>query len=325
MKNDFTRRKFLSSLGLATLAIPIWSCASGGSDGTTDTAATDVPEAATGDTGAAPNRIKFGYAAITWGDDIEQSIRDIGSLGFAGIQLRANAYQKYKDNPATLKQLLAQHSLQPAVFSSGNVSIKPEERQQTIEQHVTHARFLKELGGQYLQVTNNSRPKDRQPNTEELRTLGEVMNEIGRQTAAIGIETIYHNHMNQLGETPEEVDTIMQATSPENLTLLLDVAHYHQGGGDSAQAIRKYGKSIKALHIKDVESPVPGKDAKSYRFVELGRGNVDLPAVFAALEEINYDGWAIVELDSVPDKARTPLESAQISKSYLEETLKQKI
>ena len=41
---------------------------------------------------------------------------------------------------------------------------------------------------------------------------------------------------------------------------------------------------------------------KSYRFVELGRGQVDLPAVFKALHKVNFRGWAIVELDDVPDK-----------------------
>jgi inosose dehydratase len=55
--------------------------------------------------------------------------------------------------------------------------------------------------------------------------------------------------------------------------------------------------------------------------VELGRGSVDLPAVIAALRKINFRGWAIVELDAVPDKARTPKESAIINKKYVEEKL----
>jgi inosose dehydratase len=55
--------------------------------------------------------------------------------------------------------------------------------------------------------------------------------------------------------------------------------------------------------------------------VELGRGKVDLPAVFDALRRVNFRGWLIVELDDVPDGARTPKESAAISKKYLEEKL----
>jgi inosose dehydratase len=59
--------------------------------------------------------------------------------------------------------------------------------------------------------------------------------------------------------------------------------------------------------------------------VELGRGRVDLKAVFAALNEINFTGWGVVELDRVPDPGRTPKESAEINRRYLEETLGQRV
>ena len=78
------------------------------------------------------------------------------------------------------------------------------------------------------------------------------------------------------------------------------------------------------LHLKDVES-LPAREGvdprRSYRFVELGRGRIDLKGVAAELKKVNFRGWAVVELDSVPDKARTPKESAVISKKYLEERL----
>jgi inosose dehydratase len=60
---------------------------------------------------------------------------------------------------------------------------------------------------------------------------------------------------------------------------------------------------------------------RAYRFVELGRGRVNLAAVFDALNGVNFRGWAVVELDAVPDKDRSPKDSAAISKKYLEEKL----
>jgi inosose dehydratase len=104
--------------------------------------------------------------------------------------------------------------------------------------------------------------------------------------------------------------------------LELDIAHYQQGGGDPARAIRKYRDRLLFLHIKDVESlPSDDKSKRNYRFVELGRGRVDLPAVFRALKDVKFKGWAVVELDEVPDKSRTPKECAQISLKYLEDKL----
>ena len=60
---------------------------------------------------------------------------------------------------------------------------------------------------------------------------------------------------------------------------------------------------------------------RPYRWVELGRGKVDLPGVVDSLRKVNFRGWAIVELDAVPDKSRTPKDAAVISKKYLEERL----
>ena len=147
------------------------------------------------------------------------------------------------------------------------------------------------------------------------------MTEIGKRTADIGVPVAYHNHMNSIGERPEEVDWVLNATDPRYVKVLLDVAHYQQGGGDPVQAIRKYADRILFLHIKDLESPLPGTTGdpmRSYRFVELGRGKVDLKAVFTALQEVKFKGWAVVELDAVPDKAKTPKEYAAIAKQYLQ-------
>ena len=185
--------------------------------------------------------------------------------------------------------------------------------------HVNHARFVKALGGTSIQLTNSLRKNNIAPTVDELQRLGAAMNEIGKQTQAIGIQATYHNHMNQYGETPEEVDALVQAMDPKYVRLLLDVAHYHQGGGKPAEAIIKYQQVLHSLHIKDVECPIKGDaNPKSYKFVELGQGNVDLTAVFASLDRIKFRGWAIVELDGVPDKAKTPVQCAQISKDFLQ-------
>jgi inosose dehydratase len=81
-------------------------------------------------------------------------------------------------------------------------------------------------------------------------------------------------------------------------------------------ANRQYRDWIEVLHLKDVRSTADG-----YQFVELGRGRVDLRGVFAALNEINFKGWAVVELDRVPDPGRTPKESAEINRRYLSNEL----
>ena len=263
--------------------------------------------------------IKLGYSSITWGGKDLQAIQEIASLGFKGIQLRANTYPIYKDKPQELKAALDQAGLTLAMFSSGNVEIAPDKVEASIAQHLKHAEFVKQLGGSAIQLTNSLRKKDQLPTKEELVQLAEVMNEIGAKTKTIGIQTTYHNHMNQWGETPEEVEVILTHIDPTKVLLELDVAHYFQGGGDPAKAVLKYKKILHTLHIKDVESPIKGKEnePKSYKFVELGQGKVNLKEVFKNLDKINFSGWAVVELDGVPSSDKTPLQCATTSREFL--------
>jgi inosose dehydratase len=170
-----------------------------------------------------------------------------------------------------------------------------------------------------MQVTDD-RPK-RAITAEDYKHLGRLITELGKRTADIGIQLGYHNHMNTLGERPEEVDQILAATDPRYAKLELDVAHYLQGGGDPAKAIEKYHDRLLWLHLKDVQHTSNSDIHKTYVFVELGEGQVDFRAVFAALHKVNFRGWAIVELDAVPDKSRTPKESGEISKKYLADKL----
>jgi inosose dehydratase len=264
----------------------------------------------------APADLKFGYAAITWGGRDREAIEDIASVGFRGIQLRSNVLKEFGDRPAALRDLLAKHRLTLVALSSGGVDIDPAVEAGVIDEHARNARFVHDVGGLYLQVTDQ-RPKDRAIETADMVRLGRVLTEIGKRTADLGIPLGYHNHMGTIGEKPDAVDRILEAADPRYVKLELDVAHYHQGGGDPVRAIRRYADRLLFLHLKDVEATAGGP--QPYRFVELGRGNVNLPGVLDALKDVKFRGWLIVELDSVPGNARTPKESALIAKHYLEE------
>ncbi|GAB4026667.1 hypothetical protein GCM10028773_56010 [Spirosoma koreense] len=304
MQETVNRRQFLTTAGLSALALTAGA----------SSLLAGFPK---------KSGLKIAYSSITWGGNDAQAIADLASLGYHGIQIRANTFGPYRAKPSELKALLEQHHLTLAMFSSGNVEIDPAKEQSTIDQHVAHASFVKALGGSAIQLTNSARPKDRLPTTDELKRLATVMNEIGKQTADLGVQATYHNHMHQLGETPEEVDTILQAVNPKYMKLELDIAHYKQGGGQPEKAVKQYKDILYALHLKDTMSPLPDKpnDPKAYKFVELGRGNVDVPAVIRALDDIKFSGWGIVELDGVPEKDKTAAQCAQINKDYITKTL----
>jgi inosose dehydratase len=261
--------------------------------------------------------LRFGYAAITWDGNDRQAIEDISALGYRGIQLRASAFREWGERPAELADLLAAKKLTMVAFSSGVVRLDPSFESADLELHGRHARFVRDVGGLYLQVVDE-RPRDRPPVPDDYRRMGVLLTELGKRTADLGIPLGYHNHMGNLGQAPDEVARVLDAADPRFVKLELDTAHYQQGGGLPAAAVKEHGSRLLFLHLKDLESPRPGGGPESYRFVELGRGRVDFPGIFAELERASFEGWAIVELDRVPDATRSPKESAAISRQYLE-------
>lgn len=308
MSHSWSRRDFITGLGTGVVAATVLKPVLGRALATEKQA------------------IRFGYAAITWEGNDTQAIKDIADLGFRGIQLRSTLLKDFGERPDALRSLLQEHKLEMVAFSSGGVRIGPNTEAEEIAKHISNAKFVRAVGGRYLQVTDSARPKDRKPEASDFKQLGSVLTEIGKRAGDIGVPVGYHNHMASLGESPEEVDRIMDAADPRYVKFELDIAHYQQGGGDPVRAIRQYRDRLLFLHVKDVEDLATSDSrGRAYRFVELGRGRVNLPEVFAALKEVKFNGWAIVELDAVPDKTRTPKQCAEISVKYLEEKLKLKI
>lgn len=148
-----------------------------------------------------------------------------------------------------------------------------------------------------------------------------------------GLQAVFHHHVGTSVETPAEVERLCALTDPELVGICLDTGHYHYGGGDAVEAVRRYGKRIRHLHFKDVR-PAALESARREKlgfldavrrgvFCELGEGAVDLPKVVQALAECGFDGWAVVEQDvDVTQPDVRPLESARRSRRYLRETIK---
>src|SRR3989442_311688 len=76
---------------------------------------------------AAAGSMQFGYAAITWGNKVNDAIDDVAAVGFRGIQLRVGdgTFDRYGANPSALRDLLAHRKLSFPVLSSGNPVTDP--------------------------------------------------------------------------------------------------------------------------------------------------------------------------------------------------------
>ena len=263
--------------------------------------------------------IRVGYAAITWRDTpVKTAIEEISALGYPGIQLRSNILKEFK-TPDALKADLEKAKLTFACMSGFGPKEDPAVRKDEVKRFMELATFGKAAGALAIQATSPKRGD--KVEKAQLEAFAATLDEIGKRTADIGLPLVFHPHMQQIGEKPEEVAVIMGKVNPKHVRLLLDTGHWQAAGGDPVKAVKQYAKSLAVLHIKDVAAKAPEKPGdKDYVFVELGEGKVDFKKVFAALKTVGFAGWAIVELDSAA-KGRAPKEAAAANKVFLEKKI----
>ncbi len=303
-----SRRQFLQKASTAMLAAPFTSAQT------------------------SPAEIQVGYHAITWGDKLEQAIDEIAELSYRGLQIRQPDFAKYAGRASAFKELLAAKRLTLVSISTGGVTIKPETEKQEIADHLAMAKWMKEIGGLYLQATDNVRSGNYKPVPDDYKKLGRRLTEIGKRSfGEHGIKLGYHNQMNTLGERRDEVDRILDATDPKAVWVVPDIAHIRTAQGDELKFVRDYITRIVYPHFKDVRISQPASKtldgstiSAKYTFVELGQGQVNVPGAFQLLKDFRYQGWIVIELDQSP-AGRSPKESAAISKRFVEEKLKLKV
>jgi len=141
-----------------------------------------------------------------------------------------------------------------------------------------------------------------------------------------GLRTAFHHHCAGYVETPAEIEKLMSLTDPGKLGLVFDCGHYRFGGGDPVEGLRKYGKRVWHFHFKDYH---PGVGAQARQegwdyfkavsqgvFCELGKGEVNFPALMEELKKLGYQGWGVVEQDVLPGMGK-PKESAARNREYI--------
>jgi sugar phosphate isomerase/epimerase len=134
-----------------------------------------------------------------------------------------------------------------------------------------------------------------------------------RATEAQGLRFAYHNHVFEFeARHGGEFALDRLFGSAPGVLMELDAAWAHAGGVDPADYLRQYAGRVPLLHVKDVT--VQGTQRET---VELGRGEVDLPALLAAASGAGVE-WLIVEQDQCQ---RDPLESARANAHWLQGAL----
>lgn len=125
-----------------------------------------------------------------------------------------------------------------------------------------------------------------------------------------GIKVAIHTHGPDGAAFPD-IRTIVEMVKDPNLGVgcCMDLGHTFRSGYDVAKDIKKFGKWIYDIHIKDETAPT-----KAGRCTEMGTGMMDFKPIFKALRKINYQGVISLEHEK---ELNAPLTGMAQSVGYL--------
>ena len=257
--------------------------------------------------------ILYGTTSSMWrgAHDIVWAVKRIAALGLQGIEPYGDQIEKYRKNPLELKKIFDEAGVTFIDASNGEVGqstefIDPARIPKTIADHLAFARdFLQPLGCDHWKINMGRRPPGG-PSDEQLKRLSNTLNEIGRQTIAMGIRLAPHPHIWGPLEREQDMRRAMELTDPKYVWMTADTGHLVLGGGDAAKIISDYFPRVAEVHLKDTyakfrgntQTPTQQEHAAASVYHNMGGGGVDFPAVFKVLRDRRYKGWVIFDMDS---------------------------
>ncbi|RYC05907.1 sugar phosphate isomerase/epimerase family protein [Nocardioides zhouii] len=271
--------------------------------------------------------MRLGYHTITWGGVVgdavgvtsvkdlvyrvngpmARAIREIGALGYEGVEMFDGNVADFADRPQELLGVLDEAGVELVSVYTGGSFIYDEILPEELHRVTRAAELAQQFGASSLVVGGGARRASGTRDSDYLALAG-ALDAVTDIAAAHGLDACYHPHLTTIVEGPDDLDRLMPHT---RIGFCPDTGHLVAGGGDPAELIRRYSDRIRHVHLKDVRMD-------PFQFVPLGQGQIDFVEVASALEESGYDGWIVVELDAYDGD---PRDAAALSKTFLDTLL----
>jgi inosose dehydratase len=147
-----------------------------------------------------------------------------------------------------------------------------------------------------------------------------------------GVRAVLHPHVGTMIETGEEVRRVLDGSS---ISLCLDTGHLLIGGTDPATLARQAPERIAHVHFKDVDARLARRvqdgrltytqGVREGMYRPLGSGDVDVPAIVGSLGASRYDGWYVLEQDTIltgEPRGEGPVADVRASAEHLRSVLR---
>ena len=290
--------------------------------------------------------IRIGNAPCSWGIEFAsdpsypswQTVLDqCAAAGYTGIELGPIGYMP--EDPAILAPALAARELEiigGVVFRPFHDPAKWDE---VMDASVRTCKALVAHGAKHLVLIDSISPRRaptagradeaEQMDKAEWTAFRDRIATIARMgTEDYGLTVGIHAHAAGFMDFEPELERLLDEVDESFLKICFDTGHHSYAGFDPVAFMDRHMSRISYMHFKDIDAGVKvdvvANRTDFYKacgqgiFCNLGKGDVNFPAVRQRLLNAGYEGWCTVEQDCDPSLPGTPLEDARANREYLQ-------
>jgi inosose dehydratase len=278
--------------------------------------------------------ISWGVCEVPgWGYQLTPGrvLTEMRDVGLAATEFGPDGF--LPADPAAMAEFLAAHQLTavggftPVVLHEASHDPAPAIGRLLDGYDASHAGVL------VLSAATGQDGYDTRPELDETgwSTLLANLDRLTALAAGRGVRAVLHPHVGTMIERGDEVQRVLEGSA---ISLCLDTGHLLIGGTDPAELTRQAPGRIAHTHFKDVDDQIAaqvrsgrltyteGVGRGMYR--PLGTGDVDFAAIVSHLRGRDYDGWYVLEQDTIlteEPRGEGPVTEVRQSADYLRRLL----
>ncbi len=210
--------------------------------------------------------------------DLDQVLTAYSALGYRKFEVFtswARSAFDYTNDPAVYLKKGRAHNM---AFTSMHLPpVMADNLDAGIKEAVTATRFAAAIGANVVLFKAQDRPT-------YIKAALPFLDAI----ESINITPVLQNHCGSALTTLDDVKEVHEGIADPRMKALLEVGHFHSAGVLWPEAAEYLGEKIALVHIKD---------QLGVQSVPFGEGEIDLPGLFRYMDERDYTGNYVIEME----------------------------
>jgi sugar phosphate isomerase/epimerase len=243
--------------------------------------------------------MKLGCSTVLFNQlDLYGALQHIAWAGYEGAELACLANYARHVELITTKSYLDEIKVTAKKHKLGLFAIHAGSGDQPGRDRITAMKIMFEVAHKLdipiVTIRGKGKSGDKETTKEEFK----YVKEMSKVAASWGVTLAMKPHVGaSVYNTATLIQMLNEIDSP-GLGANLDTLHIFRAGEDASETVRKLGKKIVHVHLREYPDVVDRQNYEAVAEEEIaGRGGVDFPKILKSLKAIGYNG--AIDLDVI--------------------------